>query len=85
MSYEDFGIGVLRVSPEMLAEFAAQKPNGLEVIGSVHCHNTQNPGIMLIVKGPMIPTIPGKSGIPEIDCLVTKLEDGSLEWDFTAK
>jgi hypothetical protein len=40
---------------------------------------------MLIVKGPMIPTIPGKSGIPEIDCLVTKLEDGSLEWDFTAK
>jgi hypothetical protein len=84
MSYEDFGIGVLKVSACMLSEFAEHKPKDLEIVGSEHSYNTNFPVVALIIKGPMIPTIPGLRGIPDVICTVTKLDDGSFEWDFRA-
>lgn len=82
--YQDFGIGVLNVSVSMLAEFMQRKPKDVNVIGSIEFMNRFSPLVGLLVEGPSIPTVPDKSGrIPRLDCTVTTLEDGSLEWNFS--
>lgn len=78
------GIGVLDVSVCMLAEFMQCKPEDVSVIGSIEALDWFSPMVGLLVEGPSIPTIQDSSGrIPRLDCTVTKLVDGSLEWDFS--
>lgn len=85
MSYEDFGVGILKVSYDILGEFFRNKPCTLDVIGIADSRDPNHGYACLTVKGPEIPTTPGPDGIPEVECVVVRLEDGSLEWNFTAK
>jgi len=79
---EVFGIGVLVVNESMLLDFVTQKPQDLEIVGSAWCSKPFINAVAFIVKGPMIPTIPGGRGLAEVIAAITKLEDGSLEWSF---
>jgi hypothetical protein len=79
---ERYGVGVLVVSESMLFDFVTQKPSDLQIVGSAWCSKFLQNAVAFIVKGPMIPTIPGERGLAEVIAIITKLEDGSLEWCF---